>query len=192
MSTVILKGATSGQINLVPTAIAGSNTLTLPAETGTARTTVSSGTVLQVVRYQTGAVATGTTTIPFDNSIPQNTEGTEFMTLAITPKSATSTLLVEVVCMVAHSYAGFMNLTAALFIDSTASSVATGVMTCGEQWAMFLPFSHSQTSGSTSSMTFKVRAGSNQAGTMTFNGNYSARLFGGVAASSITITEVVP
>ena len=45
-------------------------------------------------------------------------------------------------------------------------------------------------SGSTSSMTFKVRAGSNQAGTMTFNGNYSARIFGGVAASSIT--EVVP
>ena len=163
---------------------------------GTALTTTSvlttQGQVLQVVRYQTGAVATGTTIIPFDNSIPQNTEGTEFMTLAITPKSATSTLLVEVVCMVAHSYAGFMKLTAALFIDSTASSVATGIMTCGEQWTMFLPFSHSQTSGSTSSMTFKVRAGSNQAGTMTFNGNYSARLFGGVAASSITITEVVP
>ena len=46
--------------------------------------------LLQTVSYQTGAVATGTTIIPFDDTIPQITEGNEFMTLAITPRSATS------------------------------------------------------------------------------------------------------
>ena len=36
---------------------------------------------LQIVNSQTGAVATGTTTIPFDDTIPQNTEGTEFLSV---------------------------------------------------------------------------------------------------------------
>lgn len=48
---------------------------------GTAITTTSvltlQGQVLQVVSYQTGAVATGTTTIPPDDTIPQITEGNE-------------------------------------------------------------------------------------------------------------------
>ena len=61
---------------------------------GTAVTTTTlptlQGQVLQVVNYQTGALASGTTTMPTDNTIPQNTEGTEFMTLAITPRSASS------------------------------------------------------------------------------------------------------
>ena len=35
----------------------------------------------QIVATQTGAVATGTTTFPEDDTIPQNTEGDEYMTL---------------------------------------------------------------------------------------------------------------
>jgi len=44
MGNLTLNGATSGQITLSPTAVAGTNTLTLPAATGTvlASTTVSS------------------------------------------------------------------------------------------------------------------------------------------------------
>ena len=44
MGNVTLNGATSGQITLSPTAVAGTNTLTLPAATGTvlASTAVSS------------------------------------------------------------------------------------------------------------------------------------------------------
>jgi hypothetical protein len=44
----------------------------------------TAGKVIQVVHVQDGAYASGTTTIPLDNTIPQNTEGTEFMSLAIT------------------------------------------------------------------------------------------------------------
>ena len=54
------------------------------------------GTV-QVVNTQTGAVDTGTTAMPCDDTIPQNTEGDEFMTLAITPTSATNKLKIDVV-----------------------------------------------------------------------------------------------
>lgn len=192
MSTINLQGATSGTIAVVPTAIAGSNTLTLPAETGTARTTVSSGTVLQVVSTQTGALATGTTVVPMDDTIPQNTEGNEYMTLAITPRSATSTLRVEVVWIGSNSYAAAQNITAALFVDSTANALAASIQTSLQSWVMAVPITYSQTSGGTSAMTFKVRAGSNQAGTTTFNGYGSVRYMGGVYGSSITITEVVP
>ena len=43
---------------------------------------------------------------------------------------------------------------------------------------------------SAATITFKVRAGANAAGTTTFNGTGGARRMGGVAASSITITEI--
>lgn len=187
--TPTLAGATSGTIGLVATAIAGSNTLTLPAETGTLRSTVSSGTVLQIVRYQTGAVATGATAIPFDDTIPQITEGVEFMTLAITPKSAASLLIVEVVCMGSPSSIDWV--TVALFQDAIASSLAAVYNYIGTNEAAPLGFAYSATSGSTSARTFRVRGGGATT-TFTFNGTSSARRMGGVSSSSITITEVVP
>jgi hypothetical protein len=45
MGDLVLKGATSGQITVTPTAIAGTNTLTLPARTGNIITSADSGTV---------------------------------------------------------------------------------------------------------------------------------------------------
>ncbi len=51
-----------------------------------------SGSVVQAVNTQTGAVGTTTTIMPFDDTIPQITEGSEFMTRAITPTSASNIL----------------------------------------------------------------------------------------------------
>lgn len=45
MGDLVLKGSTSGQITVTPTAIAGTNTLTLPAKTGNIITSADSGTV---------------------------------------------------------------------------------------------------------------------------------------------------
>ena len=38
-----------------------------------------SGKLLQQVNFQSGAVATGTTIFPEDDTIPQNTEGDQYM-----------------------------------------------------------------------------------------------------------------
>ena len=190
MSTINLKGDTSGQVAVVVPAVAGSNTITIPAETGTLRSTVSTGTVLQVVRYQTGAVATGATAIPQDDTIPQITEGNEYMTLAITPKSTTSLLLVEVVAIVSPSGADWE--TVALFQDATANALAATITYfAGANEAAPLDLIYSATSGSLTARTFRVRAGG-ATSTTTFNGASSARRMGGVCSSSITITEVVP
>lgn len=153
-----------------------------------------SSVVVQVKNTQTGAVATGSTGIPYDDTIPQNTEGDEYMTLAITPTSATNKLKIEVVWV--GTTVGQAWIIVALFQDSTANALAAAcdfhtVSTSGTTTT----FTHYMTSGTTSATTFKVRAGIDSGGaggTMTFNGQSGGRIFGGVSASSITITEIVP
>ena len=150
----------------------------------------SGSVVIQVANYQTGALATGTTQIPSDDTIPQNTEGDQYMSLAFTPFSATNTLKIDVVLQLASS-AGGGRMSGALFQDSTANALAVstqGFIDAGKP--MMLSFTYYMTSGTASATTFKVRAGTQQAGTTTFNGSASARLYGGVSSSSITISEI--
>jgi len=190
MSKVRLVGSTSGYSEIVPPAVAGDQQFLLPGTGGTLDRLNRAGNVIQVVNTQTGASATGTTTIPFDDTIPQNTEGTEFMTLAITPTSATNKLLIQVIAVGSHSAATQLT-TLALFQDSTANALAAVIQT--EATAGYFhnfPLNHYMTAGTTSSTTFKVRIGSSSAGTFTFNGNSGSRIYGGVMASSITIWEV--
>lgn len=189
MSSVVIAGDTSGAITLAAPAVAGSTTLTLPAASDTLA--VQSQAVRQVVSTITGAVATGTTALPFDDTIPQNTEGDQYMSLSITPKSATSKLVIEVVFN--GSYAINSQVAAALFQDSIANALAAAgaeVIT-GNQTMVNIKFTYTMTSGTTSATTFKVRAGGTSGGTtMTFNGRNGARTLGGVMASSIVITEI--
>ena len=148
------------------------------------------GDVVQVVNTQTGAVATGTTVLPQDDTIPQSGEGVEFMTLAITPTNASNKLKIDVVIYLSNSAAN-QNFTAALFQDATANALACINEFNGTASApIMLAFTHYMTAGTVSATTFKVRAGCNNAGTTTFNGSGGARLYGGVLASSITITEI--
>ena len=196
MANIVLTGNTSGAITVAAPAVAGTNTLTLPASTSTIATTadvnaVVTGKVLQVVNFQTSAVATGTTLTPNDDTIPQNTEGTEFMTLAITPTSASSKLKIDVATFICGS--DTIRLTTALFQDSTANALAAVMSTPG--FANIggsgpSGFTHYMTAGTTSATTFKVRIGGNSSVTITLNGQAGTRRFGGVASSSITITEV--
>ena len=145
----------------------------------------SVGKVLQVVNYRTGAAATGTTIIPRDASIPQQTEGNQYMSLAITPKSATSFLLVNANIGSIYNTAA-ESLTMALFRDTTANALAvSSLYTVTNNGHETLSLSHYTASGSTSTTTFKVRAGGHQTGTTYINSP-----FGGVVDTSITITEI--
>jgi hypothetical protein len=149
------------------------------------------GSVIQRVNTQTGSVSTGTTQMPLDDTIPQNTEGDEYMTLAITPTNASNILYIDVLLNAATTVGAASQFSVALFQDSTAgalAAVAQGAIDSGQMMSVRL--THKMTAGTTSATTFKVRAGGNGAGTTTFNGRSSGRLFGGVMASSITITEI--
>ena len=149
------------------------------------------GASVQVVSTETGAVATGTTVLPADDTIPQNTEGNEYMTLAITPTNTTNNLKIEIVWNGAHSSTNNLH-SAALFQDSTAGALAAGwsPKDALANGAVCVKFTHIMAAGTISATTFKVRSGNSSAGTTTFNGAAAGRFFGGVMASSMTITEI--
>ncbi len=151
-------------------------------------TKVAAGAVVQVANTQTGTMATGTTVTPFDNTIPQITEGVEYMTLAFTPKSATNLLIIEIVAIV-FGDAGISNSVGQLHQDSTANALASAVWGVGTSSGSPYSMTHKMTAGTTSSTTFRFRCGSQAAGTMTFNGVLGTAYMGGTLASSMTITE---
>lgn len=153
--------------------------------------TAPSGSVVQVVSTQTGTVATSTAQTPADNTIPQKTEGTEFMTLAITPTNASNILDIEVVAVV--SVTDQRTLTLALHQDSTSNALAATAVT--QTLTTTIVLRHRMVAGTTNATTFKVRIGLSLEGaaTITFNGAVGGtQLYGGVCVSSIKITEELP
>ncbi len=153
----------------------------------------SAGAVIQVVYYETGAVATGTTTFPDDDNIPQITQGNEFMTLAITPTSATNKLLVEVIYNIIGSYTGGSSNVGAVFntdFHATNALAASYNGVSNDYSINSLPIRFYVVAGRTTETTFRFRGASCSSGTTTFNGRASARKLGGVLLSSMTITEI--
>lgn len=145
---------------------------------------------VQVVVTESTAVATGTTTTPFNDTIPTITAGTEFMTATITPTNANNTLLIQVNAVVSSS-ASSLQVTAALHQDAVTNALAAASVYEGIATAMFvISFTHKMTAGTTSATTFRVRIGPSSAATITFNGQSGGRIFGGVCASSIIVTEI--
>ena len=142
--------------------------------------------LIQNLNTTTGAVATGTTTIPADDTIPQITEGDQYMSLAITPTSATSTLEIQVNIMISNG--STVDKCTALFRDAVANALAATYTQNRVEGGVNMVLNYVMTSGTTSTITFRVRSGANT-GTNTFNGRGGARLFGGTMASSITIKE---
>lgn len=154
-----------------------------------ANSQVAAGVVVQMVGNAISAVATGTTIIPQDDTIPQITEGNEYMTQTITPKSATNTLIIDVDIYLGHS--ANVSKLAALFQDATANAVAARYIYQGNLAdPIVVTLRHIMTAGTTSATTFRVRAGGGGAGTLTVNGVLGGRTMGTANKSSIVITEV--
>ena len=153
-------------------------------------TTFPAGHVIQHAYNQTGAVATGTTNFPEDDTIPQITEGDEFLTQAITPKSASSTISIEV--HIFYSQSTGTRSGCALFKDSGADALAFTSNYIHAATSMGnMQLFYAETSGNTNARTYRVRCGLIQnSGTFTLNGQSGARKFGGVAMSTIRIMEI--
>lgn len=146
--------------------------------------------VVQRVSTLVSTAATGSTVIPTDDTIPQNTEGDQYMSLSITPKNIANILVIDVCAPIANSSASSKAMIISLFQDSTAGALsATQENNASAGFVHNLRLRYIMAAGTTSATTFKVRAGSNVAGTTTFCGTAGGRLFGGVMNAYITITE---
>jgi hypothetical protein len=89
MSSIVISGDSSGAITLAAPSVAGTNTITLPASTGTVLTTGSpqSGGVIQTVMTSFTWAGDSTSSTSFV---------TTSMTASITPKFSTSKILITV------------------------------------------------------------------------------------------------
>ena len=183
-------GVTIDGVKLKDGALATNNSVVTANITAAAVTStkVAPGFVVQVVNTNYSAVNTAATLIPYDNSIPQNTEGFEFMTQVITPKSATNRLVIDAIVFASSSVAN--NITVALFQDAIVPALAA--TTSNEQTAGGVnttSIKYSMVSGTTSATTFRIRVGGNAVGTTTFNGTGGGVLFSTATKSTIQITE---
>jgi len=96
MASLVVSGDTSGSITISAPAVAGTNTLTLPANTGTVITTASSGQSIPKAALPTGSVlqvVQATKTDSFSTTSNSFVDITGF-SASITPTSATSKILV--------------------------------------------------------------------------------------------------
>lgn len=170
-----------------PTAAAGTNTTQI-ATTAFVQG-VSGGRVLQTQSQFLGSVATGTTLIPDDDTIPQITEGDQYLSVTITPSSAASIL--EIDAQLAMSLSTGAVRAAALFQGGVANAleaVQPPAQTAGI--IDMATLKHRMVAGTTSPLTFSVRAGPAGAATMTINGAAGARKLGGVMNSFIQVKEI--
>jgi hypothetical protein len=208
-TTGSVAAATVGMMDLTSVQTATNKTLTAPlltgilaASTGVTTTAASNNTKLATTAYAdrigvqqiqttiTGVMSTGTTLNLYNDSIPTNIQGDEYMQVTITPESATSKLVIDVVANYSANQAD--NLVTALFQDSTVNALRAVAVNLLQPGGMIsTSFRWEMTSGTTSATTFKVRIGGTAGGSLiTFNGSLAGRLLGGVMASSITITEM--
>ena len=152
----------------------------------------STGKVLQVVKSTTSSVITCGTTIPWDDTIPQITEGNEVLTVTITPLSATSTIYLKFDASGSASGAVTNSATAAIFKDSTANAIyATqlhfwNAINYGNKFVA----SYSEASGGTTARTYRIRIGADTP-TIYINANGSGtRRYGGVSIAQFEAWEV--
>lgn len=160
---------------------------TLQVPNNTAATALS-GSIVQSLSVQIVGT-TGTTVVPWDNTIPQSAEGDQYGTLTITPNNASNLLEFDGAIQCTHSD-NTSAIIVAIFQDSTASAIYASVGQSATTAAgTSIPISFRMTAGTTSATTFKVRVGGGNTGTTTVYGTGSAKL-GGVLISNLLIKEV--
>ena len=148
----------------------------------------SFGEIVQIVNVTSGDTVTGSTAIPYDDTIPQITEGEEYMALEITPTSATNALLILAKVQGCNGANG--TNTVALFQDSTADALTVaGLQAAAANTLNEHVIQYYMLAGTTSATTFRIRAGGT-AGTWRFNGTSAGRTYFGRANSSLTIMEI--
>jgi len=149
---------------------------------------LSGAKTLQIVYAETTAASTGTTVMVNDDSIPQKTEGIEAITLAITPVSSTSRLVITGSILLYTTAAGMKIW--AIFKDDGADAIWAGAWQDSDGSMMSLPVHFTEISGSTTERTYKVRIGLTASYTGTLNGQSGSRRFGAIPKTNLQITEI--
>ncbi len=117
-----------------------------------------SGGVLQTQYDDYTSAGTFTTTLPWDTSIPGPSEGTELLSVLITPKNAASRIVIDVSVLTYNL--GNITSHAVLYKDGTPVRSSCPYAEGGNTWTAH-EFRHTESAGSTSARTYTVRVGNN-------------------------------
>jgi len=135
----------------------------------------------------TNAVTTCTVAIPYDNTIPQITEGNQIFSVTVTPQSASSFIRVRATLNISCDD----NSTMALFKDSGVNAVAVA---CGPSpgTSQLCPVTlvYREPSSNTTSRVYSIRVGS-QTNPVVVNGLTIGNKMGGKLTSTILIEEIM-
>jgi len=149
--------------------------------------------LVQRVHNQTQTLqdySAGSSTIPFDNTKPQNTEGYEVLTQAITPTNASNILYIEAGVNICTTGT---HPVVALFQDSGADCIACSHLEYQANDSDTIILRFRMVAGTTSSTTFKIRAGADNAKVVIngkWNGSTVSSIYDGTLISWLTITEL--
>lgn len=147
------------------------------------------GSVVDRTSVSTATYIGTTTTIPMDNTVPQNTEGVEILSVSHTMKSTTNRLYAEFQAWGGTTSPGYV--IAALF-NGGSNAIGVGVVTVGTAGHV-LPvcFDIDFVPGTTSPVTYSIRVGyGGSAAALWLNGDSAGAKFGGIAKSTLVLTEI--
>jgi len=156
--------------------------------TGLSRLVMPDGATIQrnYATYSTNASLS--TLTPYDDTEPQIGEGTEILSAAITPTSATNKIRWR---FCGHGAAsGSQIMTAALHIDGASSAThATAVQSPGANNPVLFILEGEHTPGNTSSHTYSIRVGP-ASGTMAMNGTSAAHRLLSSSFCTLVLEEI--
>lgn len=157
--------------------------------TGLSGSQFATGDVRQIVTASTTSVFNVTAVTPYDNTTPQDTEGTQILTLSITPKAAGNKIIVRAICATEQA-----SQSHTLHLHTPASAYAFAALCFGGQGSdipMLAEVSGEFTAASTSEVTVQLRIGVRSSG-VPVNVNRTTTINPNVGGSIIhmTATEV--
>jgi hypothetical protein len=196
--SIVLIGSTSGSCTLQEQAVAGTTVLTLPTTSGTVLTSASTGIsasnittgTLPAAQAVSGSIIQVAQYLNYTNVSTTNSSFTSTgFSLTITPKSASSTMLVR--CAISASqnapngagyftvYRNGSNLAGANGYNTLYLNVGySGIFRVG------IPIEITNASGGTSAITYEIYFKTNTVGTVAMNNDSTA--------TSITVMEIAP
>jgi len=125
--------------------------------------------------------------VPLDNTIPQNGEGQQIISGTIAPSKTTSKIL----GILSLNGDGTTTSVFAAFRDLVADAISsTWVQTISS--SSLVAFQFIDSPATTSSVTYTIRCGPGQAGTLYINRNNTVSLLGGSNKITLTLLEINP
>lgn len=138
----------------------------------------------------TDVVASTINAIPFDNTVPQNTEGVEAMTVTHTPLAGPNLLVISHSALYDALVPSAYNLQVCLFVDAEVGARKSVTYANDNDHHVTAVLHHQMLAESTAARTFRIRFGIHEGATSYFNEDQAGRTLGGTVEAFLRVDEI--